>query len=108
MLLPVTYFKYVLSLNSASGFGDYYYRYVELFSLSYTNKFDFSSTNNAKNSIDHTNYLESNDYVRFLKYQNPMINYSYKSGNYLGIWSELYPSLITSFIEVTKNVTKAH
>jgi hypothetical protein len=85
MLVPVTYFKYVLSLNAASGLGDYYYRYIELLSFSYTNKFGFYSTNNSINAIDHTNYLENNDYIRFLKYQSPMINYSYKSGNYLGI-----------------------
>lgn len=85
MLTPIEYLKYITSLNAASGFGDYYYRYVELLSFSYTNKFGFYNTNNSRNTIDHTNYLENNDYVRFLKYQSPMINYSYKSGNYLGI-----------------------
>lgn len=44
--------------------------------------------------------------VRFTRYSTPLINYSYKSGNYLGIWDKLYPSLITSFIEVAQNVIK--
>ena len=64
MILPITYLKYVISLNASSGLGDYYYRYIEVLSFSYTNKFDFYSTNNT-NSIDHTNYLENNDYIRF-------------------------------------------
>jgi len=50
---------------------------------------------------------EYSNSLRFTRFHNPLINYSYKSGHYLGIWDKLYPSLMTSFIEVAKNVIKA-
>jgi len=62
------------------------------------------------NSQTSTNFglgTELSNSIRFTRYHNPLINYSYKSGHYLGIWDKLYPSLMTSFIEVAKNVIKA-
>jgi hypothetical protein len=69
-----------------------------------------SSKSNSINIFETSfnyNSMEVSNSLRFVKYHNPLINYSYKSGNYVGIWDKLYPSLITSFIEVTKNVIKA-
>lgn len=51
--------------------------------------------------------VESSEEIRALRYFNPLINYDYKCGHYLGIWDQLYPSLINSFIEVTRGVRKA-
>lgn len=45
--------------------------------------------------------------IRFSSFYNPLINYDYKCGNYLTIWDKLYPSLMTSFIEVTRGIRKA-
>jgi hypothetical protein len=36
-----------------------------------------------------------------------MVNYDYKCGHYLGIWDQLYPSLMLSFIEVSRGIRKA-
>ena len=44
---------------------------------------------------------------RFTRFSNPLISYDYKCGNYLGIWDQLYPSLMTSFIEVARGIRKA-
>ena len=71
---------------------------------------DLSYNTNSNQILDaNTNILgsELNSSIRFTRYNNPLINYSYKSGHYIGIWDKLYPSLMTSFIEVAKNVIKA-
>jgi len=51
--------------------------------------------------------LEISDSVRFTRFFNPIVSYSYKSGHYLGIWDKVFPALITSFIEPSKNIIKA-
>jgi len=51
--------------------------------------------------------LESSSDVRYTKFSNPMVSYDYKCGHYLGIWDKLYPSLMTSFIEVARGMRKA-
>jgi len=71
-------------------------------SVSYT-----SNTINQTSDVNIQESLETPNAVRFTRYSNPLVNYSYKSGHYLGIWDKLYPSLMTSFIEVAKNVVKA-
>ena len=45
--------------------------------------------------------------LRFTRFNNPLISYDYKCGNYLGIWDQLYPSLMTSFSEVARGIRKA-
>lgn len=51
--------------------------------------------------------LELNNSLRFTRYFNPLINFSPKTGNYFGLWADLYPSLMTMFIESTLGVIKA-
>lgn len=51
--------------------------------------------------------IESSSDVRYNKFSNPMISYDYKCGHYLGVWDKLYPSLMTSFIEVARGMRKA-
>jgi len=48
----------------------------------------------------------SNNY-RYTQYNNPIISYDYKTGNYNGIWENLYPSLMLSYIEVARNIRKS-
>jgi heme/copper-type cytochrome/quinol oxidase subunit 1 len=54
-----------------------------------------------------TKFADSTHYGRFLRFSNPLISYDYKCGNYLGIWEQLYPSLILSYIEVARGIRKS-
>lgn len=61
-----------------------------------------NSNSNISSSLSET----SNSY-RFNRFSNPLISYDYKCGHYLGIWDQLYPSLMTSYIEVARGIRKA-
>jgi heme/copper-type cytochrome/quinol oxidase subunit 1 len=65
-------------------------------------------SDNIKNTELETLYsgLENSSYPRSNKFMNSYVSYDYKCGNYLGIWDKLYPSLMTSFIEVARGVRK--
>ena len=60
------------------------------------------SSTNSSSSLSEV----SNSY-RFNRFSNPLISYDYKCGHYLGIWDQLYPSLMTSYIEVARGIRKA-
>jgi sulfite reductase alpha subunit-like flavoprotein len=92
------------------------------FNLSYVTHFNYSlSSMDTKNNL--TTYsssksintpqdsiysnLESSSDVRYNKFSNPVVSYDYKCGHYLGIWDKLYPSLMTSYIEVARGMRKA-
>ena len=69
---------------------------------------EYNSDNMYTNSSAASKYgTESSTSVRFTRFNNPLISYDYKCGNYIGIWGNLYPSLITSFIEVARGIRKA-
>lgn len=53
------------------------------------------------------NLVEFTNSLRFTRFFNPIISYSYKTGHYIGIWDKLYPSLFTMFIEQAKATIKA-
>jgi len=63
--------------------------------------------NQTLNSQSLSTFCETTSSVRYNKYNNALVGYDYKSGHYLGIWDQLYPSLSTSFIEVTRGIRKA-
>jgi len=69
------------------------------------------STDNLNSLVsnDSTNTLlsETSSNVRFTRFSNPLISYDYKCGHYLGSWETLYPSLMTSYIEVARGIRKA-
>jgi hypothetical protein len=50
---------------------------------------------------------ENEGVSRFSRFTNPIISYDYKCGNYIGIWDKLYPSMMTSFIEVARGIRKS-
>ena len=50
---------------------------------------------------------ENSTGYRFNRFSNALISYDYKCGHYLGIWDQLYPSLMTSYIEVARGIRKA-
>jgi len=60
-------------------------------------------------SPEHSHFIftENSNPYRFLKFNNPLINYDYKCGHYLTIWDQLYPQLATSLIEVSRGIRKA-
>ena len=70
----------------------------------------FSSENMTNSTVESTftsSMTELSTGLRFTRFNNPLISYDYKCGNYLGIWDQLYPSLMTSFIEVARGIRKA-
>ena len=72
--------------------------------INYTSE---NMTNIDVQSVQTTSFSEISDSFRFTRFNNPLISYDYKCGHYLGIWDKLYPSLMTSFIEVARNIRKA-
>lgn len=68
----------------------------------------FSSDNfSTQNTANIDNMSDSSNSGRFVRFSSSMINYDYKCGNYLGIWEQLYPSLMLSFIEVSRGIRKS-
>lgn len=43
---------------------------------------------------------------RFNRFNNSLINYDYKTGNYVGYWEGKYPHLVNTFIEIARGVKK--
>lgn len=67
----------------------------------------FSSKNINNFDPLSSDYSEKDSISRFSRFSNPIVSYDYKCGNYIGIWEQLYPSLMTSFIEVARGMRKA-
>ena len=74
--------------------------------LAGTTVYNSSKGIKAQQDVIYSN-LESSSDVRYNKFSNPVVSYDYKCGHYLGIWDKLYPSLMTSFIEVARGMRKA-
>ena len=71
------------------------------------NSMYFNSNNNTSLNQDVLySGIESSSYIRSNKFSNAYVSYDYKCGNYLGMWDKLYPSLMTSFIEVARGIRK--
>ena len=97
----------LLALNLNIGFD---VRFISKFQYvnnsSQTTHFNTSNINNSPvNTLDM--YSDSTSNGRFIRFSNPLISYDYKCGNYLGIWEQLYPSLMLSYIEVARGIRKA-
>lgn len=58
------------------------------------------------NTNDTVDSFTEDSTFRFTRFQNPLIGYDYKCGNYIGTWDKLYPSLITTYIEVARGIKK--
>ena len=77
---------------------------------------DFISDNNLYYNITDNNvsskfnniisFSESSSTQRFTRFNNSLINYDYKTGNYIGNWDKQYPFLVTSLIEVARGIRK--
>ncbi len=64
-------------------------------------------TNTSAQDVSLNSMSESSAGYRFNRFSNALISYDYKCGHYLGIWDQLYPSLMTSYIEVARGIRKA-
>jgi hypothetical protein len=67
------------------------------------------NVNDNNTTLDSTTlniFSESSSSQRFTRFNNVLINYDYKTGNYIGNWDKQYPFLITSFIEVARGIRK--
>lgn len=103
----------IATLSSNFSFGVSYTSVVnELPSTSETNNVTTKSVSFSSNDVSTTSenlysQLDSSSNFRNNPFTNPIISYDYKCGHYLGLWDKLYPSLITSFIEVARGVRKS-
>lgn len=70
------------------------------------NSFVFQRSNGKNMDEDCNIFMESSSKSRFSRFYNPLINYDYKTGNYIGSWESQYPQLINSFIEVARGIRK--
>jgi len=100
-MLTIVSFNMNINFNLPS-----YSLYTTLSNNSTSVKFQTSSIT-PNSSTDEDKFSDSTTYGRFLRFSNPLISYDYKCGNYLGIWEQLYPSLILSYIEVARGIRKA-
>lgn len=50
---------------------------------------------------------EKENLLRFSRFTSPTLSYDYKCGHYIGTWDKLFPSLMTSFIEVARGIKKS-
>jgi hypothetical protein len=69
----------------------------------------FSGKVAYENNLGSSFYLnsEKENLLRFSRFTSPTLSYDYKCGHYIGIWDKLFPSLMTSFIEVARGIKKS-
>jgi hypothetical protein len=72
------------------------------------NSIDYSSSDliYKDSGLEFNYFSESTNSQRFVRFNNPLINYDYKTGHYIGNWESQYPYLVTSFIEVSRGIRK--
>lgn len=87
---------YLTFISGPVSTTDKYYSFYEIYSA--------GSLNFISN--DKFSFLEKSNAQRFNRYNNSVISYDYKTGHYLGLWEQLYPQLINSFIEVARGIKK--
>ena len=62
---------------------------------------------NWEKLASNNNFAENMDSAqRFNRFSNALINYDYKTGNYVGYWEGKYPHLVNIFIEIARGVKK--
>ena len=116
-LLPslITIFSFSTYRNFFASIKNNFFFYIpstneniNLSSVSSSSQFTtFSSKDLSFTESTMSDFSEKSATSRFSRFSNPTISYDYKCGNYIGIWEQLYPSLMTSFIEVARGMRKA-
>ena len=107
-----TFYFNLTNLNlNIFNFGFFYNHNFELNLTKYNNKYNssvtFFSDNSASTISSLYTGLENSNYQRSNRFYNSFVSYDYKTGNYIGTWDKMYPSLMTSFIEVARNIRKS-
>lgn len=109
--LPMNVFNTLpssIALNVNFNFINSFTSFKESSLTENINRVLFSSENiNSSPSNDENQMSELSNNIRFTRFNNPLISYDYKCGNYIGSWEQLYPALMTSYIEVARNIRKA-
>ena len=105
-----TLFSSVLNnFFSSYAFVGYGLFNMSIFNLPHTfKKVSFTFYRSTSKDIEegYNVFTESSSKTRFSRFYNPLINYDYKTGNYIGSWESQYPQLINSFIEVARGIRK--
>jgi hypothetical protein len=52
------------------------------------------------------NFIENDSSQRFNRFNNTLINYDYKTGNYVGYWEGKHPQMVNIFIEIARGAKK--
>lgn len=60
------------------------------------------TASNPQNS-NLNNFSDSSHSGRFNRFSNPMVEYEYRKGTYFTVWSDRFPNLTTSMIELGRN-----
>jgi len=97
LYLPLN-FSHKLTTTTSTNTGS-----LNLTQNYYSNTINYSTFNN----LQPFNFSENTSSWRFNRYSYPLISYDFKTGNYLGIWDQLYPSLTLAFIEQARGIRKA-
>ena len=101
-------FKYLFWLNFNLNFNEFLLKFSYFDLVFFQKYFNYKSNLFSFNIVNiKFHFNETVSYQRFLRFNNPLISYDYKCGNYLGIWEQLYPSLILSYIEVGRGIRKS-
>jgi hypothetical protein len=102
---------YIVLFNSHFNLANYYYSSVFSQGLNFQSESAFYYSITDNHSYQNSSYLSSlsevSDSQRFTRFSNTIINYDYKTGNYIGSWDKFYPYLINSLIEVTRGIKKS-
>jgi hypothetical protein len=97
-----------LYINTYIDFKYFSFNLISGNSVELSDSYKSSTTNYTSfNKLNSSNFSENSSSWRFNRYSYPLISYDYKSGNYLSIWDQLYPSLSLAFIEVARGIRKA-
>lgn len=67
-----------------------------------TNIINFSIQESSVNS----GFSENDTAQRFNRFNNTLINYDYKTGNYVGYWENKHQHLVNIFIEIARGAKK--
>jgi hypothetical protein len=93
------YYYSIFYKNNSTNYYDYDLKSF----LSQDNSIIF---NNESISLVNNSFLEKTNSLRFNRFNNALVEYDYKVGNYIGDWGTKYPYLITTFLEVARGIKK--
>jgi hypothetical protein len=98
--------KFILSNFSFSfGFTNLFFGGEDYVIQGSKNSISYKISDNNPAPLS-SSYSEGSASQRFTRFNNPLINYDYKTGHYVGNWDKQYPYLINSFIEVARGIRK--